>query len=1112
MKNHFIVIFYLSLFFSLEIHAQQDSLFVKKIIVSESNNLVDSNFINQNYFKVFLKNEILSDSLYYIDFSKGEIIFDQKLYSDTVIVNYKLLNPNISFSKRDTSIFIPSIEKEPFFLESYTKKTNNTDIQTSGTVKRGFSSGNNQNFSINTDVDLRISGKLSENLFLDCNISDSSIPVTYGQSTTSLQELDRIYIKLYGDKFFLKGGDVVFRNLPNPFINFTRNAIGLNYNYADSNIVTRASVGITKNIFRRQKINPINGNQGPYKLTGSNNELFVLIIPNSESVYIDGVKINKGVTKDYTINYNTGEIIFTPNTILNENQRIIIEFQYSGQDYFRWLSNFGSEIKKGNFKFKFNFFTEQDNKNNPVISFSEGQINQMISGGDDLIYSNIFNTVNYSENSSQILYTKKDTTLINSTQETIYIFSNNPTDTLYNVNFEFVGEGLGNYVLDQSLINGNIFTWVAPLNGVNQGDYEPRKLLTTPKKKQILMAGFSYNKNDNNFSLNVGLSNYDENTFSSINDENNIGWTMNITGKKYIFLKSTKLQTNINYEYLDQKFEFIDRTRNLEFQRNWNISDSLFNSSNQHKLKINVISDLSNYGKSSYSFELMNINNQNKYLHTFIADFNKEKIESKLFSTLLRDYTEKRNTTFIQYNMLIKKRGKLTYGVNNIGERKYDLFNPLTKSNYNKLMLFSSILKNEKNILDFNYVNRFDLKPDSIGNTNENTFELKSSLIQKKHAKINLLSSYSNYKSLIENEVKNEENIMARVTYTFGLNRMIDFNGYYEISNGKEYIRDYRFVKVNPGYGTYSWNDYNNNGLEEFDEFENSTFVDTADYIRVSFPSSESFNVRNLRFNHQININPDSNKNKLLTLLSRTQNTLNLQIDKKFLSDDLSMIFNPFSLGFSNEKTLNLNFNIINNFIYKSNNNYLFTYKIKNSLLKNTLTSGEEFKKILGHNFQLQKTYHMFVFNINYLSNYNKVNNNNMIDRNYKINKNEIKSELLIDLKKISPSISFAYANKDNTNNENLTGKKLNLDLNFSLPNNVVIKKSIMAFNMKYSGNAFSSLGHEMLEGLPNGKGMEIRISILKSINKTSLSLQYNGRLNKEQFIHNARFELKKYF
>ena len=176
------------------------------------------------------------------------------------------------------------------------------------------------------------------------------------------------------EKVFLKGGDVVFRNLPNPFINFTRNAIGLNYNYTDSNIVTRASVGITKNIFRRQKINPINGNQGPYKLTGINNELFVLIIPNSESVYIDGVKINRGVTKDYTINYNTGEIIFTPNTILNENQRIIIEFQYSGQDYFRWLSNFGSEIKKGILNLNLTFLLSKIIKTTLLYLFQRGKL------------------------------------------------------------------------------------------------------------------------------------------------------------------------------------------------------------------------------------------------------------------------------------------------------------------------------------------------------------------------------------------------------------------------------------------------------------------------------------------------------------------------------------------------------------------------------------------------------------------------------------------------------------------------------------------------------------------------------------------------------------------
>ena len=1114
MKKYFIFFIFLSLLFSLEIFAQNGSVFEKKIIASEGKNLVDSNFINQNYFKIYLKNNLLSDSLYYVNFTKGEVIFDETLYNDTLLIEYKLLKPNISFSVRDTSIFIPVIEKEPLFLDSYSKKSNNSsEIQTNGTIKRGFASGNNQSFSINTDLDLRISGKVSENLFLDCNISDSSIPVDYGQSTTSLQELDKIYIKLYNDKNSLKGGDIIINNLSNPFLNFNRNAIGLNYNYNDSNIITNSSVGVTKNMFRRQNINVLNGNQGPYKLTGNNNELYVLIIPNSETVYIDGVKKNKGNTKDYTINYSTGEIIFTPNIIINENQRIIVEFQYSGQNYFRWLSHFGSNFKKGNFNFRINFFSEQDSKNNPVTNFSDNQINQMVNGGDHLIYSNNFNSVDYSENTSQILYAKKDTIDMNLIQHNdIYFFSNNLADTLYNVHFEFVGEGLGNYVLNQNLINGNVFTWVAPLNGLNQGSYEPRKLLTPPKKQQMLMAGFDYQNNDNLFSLNVGLSNYDENTFSNLNDNNNIGWAMNLSAKKNILFKKIKLQTNIKYDFLDENFEFVDRTRSLEFQRNWNIPDSLFNSTNQHNLKINFITDLNNYGQSSYSFDLMNINNDNKYLHTFITDFNKKKIEFKIFSSLLNDHTEKRNTTFTQYNFLIKKTGKLTFGINNIGERKYDLSNPLTKSNYNKFILFSSILRNKVNLFDLNYINRFDLKPDSIGYTNENTFELKSSLIQRKNAKINLLSSYSSYSSMIENESKKEENIMARLTYSLSIKQYLSFNGYYEISNGKEYIRDYRFIKVNPGYGSYSWNDYNSNGLEEFDEFENSNFADTADYIRVSFPSNESFNVRNLKFNQQFRVNPEFSGNKFLSILSRTQNTLNLQIDKKFLSDELITFFNPFSLGYSNMNTLNLNFNVINNFIYKSSNNYLFIYKIKRSLLKNTLTSGDEYKKILDHIFQAQKTYKLLVVNINYINNYSNISNNNMINRNYKITKNEIKSELLMDFKKISPSIWFAYINKDNTNNENLSGRKLGLNLDLLLPKNFVLKKSVMAFNMKYSGNAFSSIGHEMLEGLPNGKGMEIHLSILKSINKTSFSIQYNGRLNKDQLIHNARFELKKYF
>ena len=138
MKKYFIFFIFLSLLFSLEIFAQNGSVFEKKIIASEGKNLVDSNFINQNYFKIYLKNNLLSDSLYYVNFTKGEVIFDETLYNDTLLIEYKLLNPNISFSVRDTSIFIPVIEKEPLFLDRYSKKiNNNSEIQTNGTIKKG---------------------------------------------------------------------------------------------------------------------------------------------------------------------------------------------------------------------------------------------------------------------------------------------------------------------------------------------------------------------------------------------------------------------------------------------------------------------------------------------------------------------------------------------------------------------------------------------------------------------------------------------------------------------------------------------------------------------------------------------------------------------------------------------------------------------------------------------------------------------------------------------------------------------------------------------------------------------------------------------------------------
>ena len=205
--------------------------------------------------------------------TKSNIIFKDSIpLNDSIVFNEKKINPNIKFSLRDSLLYIPIVETEPKFLNQKNYKKIDSEILTSGSFARGFANGNNQNFTINTDVDLKISGKINDNLFIDGFISDNSIPLQYGESSSSLQELDKIYIKIYNSKTSLTGGDIDIKNIDNHFLKFTKKSIGLDFLVNDSTNLIKSSIGISKNNFKRQEILVQNGNQGPYKLYGENNE------------------------------------------------------------------------------------------------------------------------------------------------------------------------------------------------------------------------------------------------------------------------------------------------------------------------------------------------------------------------------------------------------------------------------------------------------------------------------------------------------------------------------------------------------------------------------------------------------------------------------------------------------------------------------------------------------------------------------------------------------------------------------------------------------------------------------------------------------------------------
>ena len=110
------------------------------------------------------------------------------------------------------------------------------------------------------------------------------------------------------------------------------------------------------------------GNQGPYKIFGPNNEPNFVIIAGSEKVFVNGSAITKGVNDDYLIDYNIGEIRFNTTFPITNDMRIRVEFQYSNRNYNRFVSYEKAEYIDDKIELSGYFHNENDVKNQPIQS------------------------------------------------------------------------------------------------------------------------------------------------------------------------------------------------------------------------------------------------------------------------------------------------------------------------------------------------------------------------------------------------------------------------------------------------------------------------------------------------------------------------------------------------------------------------------------------------------------------------------------------------------------------------------------------------------------------------------------------------------------------------
>src|SRR5690554_2438161 len=173
-------------------------------------------------------------------------------------------------------------------------------LNTAGSISRGITIGNNQNAVVNSELDLQITGRLSDKVSIRASIQDANIPTQDGGYSQSLNEFDQIFIELFGDNWNIRAGDIDLTNSRSYFGRFAKKVQGVSLggtikNKDGSTISATAAGALVKGVFTRSEFVGQEGNQGPYKLVGPNGELYILVVSGSEKVYVNGLLLKREI-------------------------------------------------------------------------------------------------------------------------------------------------------------------------------------------------------------------------------------------------------------------------------------------------------------------------------------------------------------------------------------------------------------------------------------------------------------------------------------------------------------------------------------------------------------------------------------------------------------------------------------------------------------------------------------------------------------------------------------------------------------------------------------------------------------------------------------------------
>lgn len=1017
-----------------------------------------------------------------------------------------------------------------------------------GSLTRGISFGNNQDLVVNSGFRLQFNGSLNKDIAIVAAITDENIPIQPDGNTAQITDFNRIFIQVKGKKTILTLGDYELRKSDGEFLRYYKNVQGARIVVEDKTVWKNVwkskelygAVSVAKGKFKNDTFSGKEGVQGPYRLTGRNNEVFIIILAGSEKVYINGELKQRGEQADYVIDYNAAQITFTNNCIINAYSRIVIDFEYADRNYTRTNYAFGFRQEAGKkVNLELHHYTERDNPNARIEGNLSDAEKAILQKAGDTLQKAFIPSIRIDTANKQIRYAKKDTTVGTNTY-TCYYFSTNKDSAIYTITFS---PTRGDYRKKQSLVNGTVFEWVAPVGGISQGDYAPVQFIVVPNSYSMTTATVKYSI-DKNWQLHseTALSNTDKNLYSSLNDNDNTGLAQHfsLSGKSIVKDTTKKLFYELAFKEIHTRFTAIDRFEIAEFAREWNIPTELLGIQQSRRYSGTV-----QYKTNTQQYKIF----IGRFARTDSFSANKIRLENQwngkhLIGTAFAEYFDDtyKNTFTTWYRSIgnLTKPLRFTHiGTNYIYENKINQ-NTETDTLLAGGYIFKEIEPFIKNTpkQKLEYVFRYNYREDFATPLNKslfkniaNTYTAKLAYQEWEKVKFRWNNTYREFRVMdsvfIRQGLKNQQTIVSNLQIDQEwLKRAFLSTTFIEYMSEREQKRQMAFVEVQPGMGTHLWNDYNSNGIQEINEFEPSPFIDRARYVRIFLLTNEFVPALTQKFGQNFNINLAKAIKKNTgyhTILKRLSLQSNTRIEQKYLSDGKINFSLPWQVNLDNINLLSATQLFKNIFYY--NRSGLgkggFGFDIEYTHNKNKLFLSNGFETRTNPYWQytlrtvLKQKYGFYLI-------YKKAQKQVLTDfasnRNFDIDQKlyEIRFNTQIN-KNLRFSLKQSLDYKKNLWKGDSTYTRIlktGIDIKYLVGTKTNLSVLTDYAQIQYNGATNAPIEFELLEGLRKGQNVLWNVQLNQSLTQSlQLTLMYDGRASKgSKTIHTGRMQLRLIF